>query len=98
MGKGNIDVMVVQNPYDICYQSVRLLKALVQDDKATVSTMFPNQGKDGGDIYDTAIRVVVPSDKSPLTADLFTQYGPTVHFFTLPKFQDWLNERGLTGS
>ncbi len=98
MGKGNIDVMVVQNPYDICYQSVRLLKALVQNDTATVKTMFPNQGKDGGDIYDTDIRVVVPDDKSPLTADLFEQYGPTVHFFTLPKFKEWLTQRRLTGS
>jgi ribose transport system substrate-binding protein len=98
MGKGNIDVMVVQNPYDICYQSVRLLKALVQKDRATVTKMFPNLGKEGGDIYDTDIRVVVPSDKSPLTAELFEQYGPTVHFFTLPKFQDWLDQRGLKGS
>jgi ribose transport system substrate-binding protein len=98
MGKGNIDVMVVQDPYNICYQSVRLLKALVKDDTATVKKMFPNQGKEGGDIFDTDIRVVVPSDKSPLTADLFTQYGSNVHFFSLPKFKDWLNERGLTGS
>ncbi|HEX3998764.1 MAG TPA: substrate-binding domain-containing protein [Pirellulales bacterium] len=98
MGKGNIDVMVVQNPYDICYQSVRLLEALAKDDTATVKKMLPDQGKEGGDIYNTDIRVVVPNDKSPLTANLFSQYGPTVQFFTLPKFKDWLNERGLTGS
>jgi ribose transport system substrate-binding protein len=98
MGKGNIDVMVVQNPYDICYQSVRLLKALAQNDTATVKKMFPNQGKEGGDIYDTEIRVVVPEGKTTLNADLFSKYGPTVHFLPLSEFNDWLKQRGLTGS
>ena len=98
MKKGNIDVMVVQNPFDIAYESVKLLKALATDDKATVGKMLPNLGKEGGDIYDTDIRVVVPSDKSPLKADMFKKYGPIVQFFTLPEFNDWLKQRGLTGS
>jgi ribose transport system substrate-binding protein len=98
MGNGNIDVMVVQDPYDICNQSVRLLYALVKNDTATVKKMLPNQGKDGGDIYDTAIRVVVPDGKTPLTADLFNEYGEAVKFFTLPEFNGWLKQRGLTGS
>jgi ribose transport system substrate-binding protein len=97
MNKGNIDVMVVQNPFDICYEAVKLLKALVKNDEATVKKMLPNMGKDGGDIYDTDIRVVVP-DGSPLKPDLFTKYGSEVQFFTLAKFKDWLKERGLTGS
>lgn len=98
MKKGNIDVMVVQNPFDIAYESVKLLKALATDDKATVSKMLPNLGKEGGDIYDTDIRVVVPNDKSPLKAEMFKKYGPIVQFFTLPEFNDWLKQRGLTGS
>ncbi len=92
MGKGNIDVMVVQDPYDICNESVRLLYAMVKDDSATVKKMLPNQGKDGGDIYDTAIRVVVPEGKTPLTADVFKEFGDAVRFFTLPEFNGWLKE------
>jgi ribose transport system substrate-binding protein len=98
MGKGNIDVMVVQDPYDICNQSVRLLYALVKNETATVKKMLPNQGKEGGDIYDTAIRVVVPEGKTPLTADLFKKYGGAVQFFSFPEFKGWLQQRGLTGS
>jgi len=98
MGKGNIDVMVVQDPYNICNQSVRLLYALVKKDTATVKQMLPNEGKDGGDIYDTAIRVVVPEGKTPLTAGLFKEYGEGVQFFTFSDFKGWLKQRGLTGS
>lgn len=98
MGKGNIDVMVVQNPYDICNQAVRLLYAMVKNDSATIDKMLPNKGKPDGDIYGTAIRVVAPEGKTPVTADLFKKYGDVVHYFTLPEFKGWLSERGLTGS
>ena len=98
MGKGNIDVMVVQDPYHICDESVRLLYALAKNDTATVKKMLPNKGKEGGDVRDTAIRVVVPEGKTPVTADLFKEYGDVVHYFTFPEFKSWLKERGLTGS
>ena len=41
MAKGNIDAMVVQNPFDMGFQSVRLLKAMLTDDKAMIGEMFP---------------------------------------------------------
>lgn len=39
-----VDVMVVQNPYQMGYQGVRLLKALVQNDEKTIKEMLPNHG------------------------------------------------------
>src|SRR5438132_3154763 len=44
MAEGLIDAMVVQNPYQMGYQGVRLLKALVEDDKKTIGQMFQNLG------------------------------------------------------
>src|SRR5438132_8173424 len=41
MAESWIDAMVVQNPYQMGYQGVRLLKALVEDDKGTIQKMFP---------------------------------------------------------
>src|SRR5262249_46410287 len=66
MSEGMIDAMVVQNPYQMGYQGVRLLKALVEDDKKTIGQMFPNLEKTDGDIYDTGIKVVVPDERSRL--------------------------------
>src|SRR5262245_14224364 len=48
MGEGLIDAMVVQNPYQMGYQGVRLMKALVEDDKKVVGEMLPNLGKPDG--------------------------------------------------
>ncbi len=95
MGDGQIDAMVVQNPYDMGYQSVRLLKALIAKDDATVKEMFPNQGSADGDLYDTGLKVVVPDAKSPLKADLFNS---KTQFLTLEEFNKWLSENGLKGS
>src|SRR4030095_692716 len=66
MEQGGIDVMVVQNPFDMGVQTVRLLKAMIQDDKAVLKEMFPNEGKEDGDVYTTGLRVVVPDAKSPV--------------------------------
>jgi ribose transport system substrate-binding protein len=99
MGKGLIDVMVVQDPFDMGYQATRLLKALHENDKAVVQDLFPNAGKPEGDLHDTGLKVVVPDDKSPVTADLFkAKFGDSVKFMTLADFQAWLKKYGLTGS
>ena len=42
---GKIDVSVCQNPYEMGFRGVRLLKALVEKDQATVSEMFPGGSK-----------------------------------------------------
>lgn len=95
MAAGNIDSMVVQNPYEMGYQGTRLLKALVEDDQKTVSEMLPNLGQPGGNIYDTGLKVVVPDDSSPLKAEMF---GPKTQFMKLGDFREWLTKYGLEGS
>jgi ribose transport system substrate-binding protein len=96
MSAGNIDVMVVQNPFDMGVQSVRLLKAMCEDDEKTVKEMFPNAGKDDGDVYTTGLRVVVPDDRSPVKA---TDFDPkVVEFMTLEQFKLWLAKYKLVSS
>jgi ribose transport system substrate-binding protein len=95
IGEGNIDAMIVQNPYEMGYQCVRLLKALHEGDQNTVQTMLPHHGQPEGDLYDTGLKVVVPDDKSSLTPALF---GPKTEFLTLGKFRMWLKKYGLQGS
>lgn len=95
MQDGDVDAMVVQDPYAMGYQGIRMLKALYQKDEATLQEMLPNYGQPDGDLYDTGLKVVVPNDRSPLKADLFTG---KVQFMRLSEFQEWLAKYGLTGS
>src|SRR5262249_28258153 len=95
MGEGSIDAMVVQNPFQMGYQGVRLLKALVDDDQKTIKDMFPNLGKPDGDVYDTGIKVVVPDSGSPLKPEMFDK---KTQFLKLSEFRDWLQKYHLTGS
>jgi ribose transport system substrate-binding protein len=96
MESGFIDAMVVQNPFEMGYQGVRLMKALAQDDNATIEEMLPSNGEgDGGDIYDTGLKVVVPDEGSPLKPDMF---GEKTEFLPLGDFKDWLGKYGLQGS
>jgi len=96
MQQGMIDVMVVQNPFDMGVQTVRLLKAMLQNDEAIVKEMFPSQGEPDGDIYTTGLRVVVPDSKSPVKAELFD--SNVVEHMELPAFQEWLKKYNLTDS
>lgn len=95
MAAGNIDAMVVQNPYEMGYQGVRLMKALKEDDKATVAELLPNLGQPGGELYDTGLKVVVPNESSPLKPEMFEA---KTQFLKLSEFREWLNKFGLTGS
>jgi ribose transport system substrate-binding protein len=95
MGEGMIDAMVVQNPYEMGYQGVRLMKALVEKDDKTVKEILPKKDKPDGDLYDTGLKVVVPDEGSPLKADLFEK---TTQFLKLSQFRDWLKKYDLTGS
>lgn len=96
IGKGNIDVMVVQNPFDMGYQSVRLLKALCTGDESVPKEMFPNRGSPEGDIYTTGLRVVVPNASSPVKAELFDP--KIVEFMPLDTFEAWLKKYDLKSS
>ncbi len=95
MGDGNVDVMVVQNPYQMGYEGVTLMKALVEDDRSVIDKMYPEYKKEGtGDLYRTELRVVVP-EGSPVTKGLFSE--ETI-FFKYADFKKWLEERGLVSS
>ncbi|NDH95290.1 MAG: alpha/beta fold hydrolase, partial [Planctomycetia bacterium] len=63
MAGGRIDCMVVQNPFDMGIQAVRLLLAMHTDDDATIMEMFPKQGEPGGDIYTTGLRLIIPDQR-----------------------------------
>ncbi len=96
MAKGNIDAMVVQNPFDMGFQSVRLLSAMLQDDQAAIKEMFPREGEEDGDVYTTGLRLVVPDKETPLQAEAFDP--KIVEFMKLGDFRGWLAKYKLTSS
>ncbi len=101
MEAGWIDAMVVQNPYQMGYLGTELMKAFIEKDTATIQKTYPSYdpatGKfaEGGDVYATELRVVVPDEKSPVKKELFK---PETKFFYLKDFRAWLTERGLVNS
>ncbi len=95
MGEGNLDAMVVQNPYEMGYQGIRLMKALKENDQKTVAQLLPNLGQPDGDLYDTGLKVVVPDEGSPLKPEMF---DAKTQFLKLSEFREWLNQFGLKGS
>ncbi|QDU96389.1 substrate-binding domain-containing protein [Lignipirellula cremea] len=98
MSNGLIDVIVVQDPYNMGRQTARLLQALVVDDKATVKEMFPTPDQVGGDNFTTALRVVRLDEKSPLELSAFEGVVAEENFMTLEQFKAWLDKYGLSGS
>jgi ribose transport system substrate-binding protein len=82
--KGLIDVTVCQNPYEMGYQGVRLLKALIEKDDATVKEVLPD-----GQTRDTGVRVIVPSAASPIKGD---------NVLTIDAMKAWLESKGLKSS
>jgi ribose transport system substrate-binding protein len=62
---GRIDATVCQNPYQMGYLGVRMLKALIDNDKKTLEEMLPG----GADTIDTGVRIVVPRKDSPVQGD-----------------------------
>ncbi len=107
MKDGGIDAMVVQNPFEMGKQTVRLLAAMQTGDTKTVQEMFPDASKSDkpdGDIYTTGLRLIVPdptadTDDSPLKAEDFTAiFGDTIELLPLSEFRQWLATYGLSSS
>jgi ribose transport system substrate-binding protein len=84
--KGNIDVSVCQNPYDIGYQAVRLLKAFHDKDDSTVNQILPD-----GKRLETGVRVIVPPGETPVK-DLKAE------IMTIEEMKKWLESKGLKSS
>jgi ribose transport system substrate-binding protein len=95
MGDGNMDAMVVQNPFNMGYQGVRILKALVEDDQEVIQEMYPNHGEPDGDLFRTGLKVVVPNEGSPLKQEAFDS---ETEFLTLDEFKVWLKKYNLKSS
>jgi ribose transport system substrate-binding protein len=102
IGDGLIDAMVVQNPYQMGYDGVRLMKALVENAQATIHSIVPDWSAEkkeftsaDGDVITTELRIVVPNNQSPLKREMFEE---KTKFFTLPEFKKWLDERKLKSS
>jgi ribose transport system substrate-binding protein len=95
MADGDIDAMVVQNPYQMGYQGIRLLKALVEKDQATLDEMFPNYAAENGDFLNTGVKMVVPDEGSPLKREMFLE---STEFLPLSEFKAWLKKYNLEGS
>ncbi len=95
MEEGQIDAMVVQNPYQMGYDSIQLAKAILGKDDATIKAMFPNAGQPGGDIRETGLKVVIPDSATSITKDLL---APETELLKLSEFKEWLKKFNLTGS
>jgi ribose transport system substrate-binding protein len=82
VARGTIDATVCQNPYEMGYRAVRLLKALIQKDQKTIDEMLPG----GTDTIDTGVRVVVPRKDSPVKGD---------HVIDIDEMRSWLASKNL---
>jgi ribose transport system substrate-binding protein len=88
--RGGIAVSVVQNPYEMGYQGVRLLKALVEEDEKAIAEILPD-----GKVRDTGVRVVVPpGNVGTVTPEALG--GAEV--LTIDAMKSWLAEKGLKSS
>jgi ribose transport system substrate-binding protein len=82
--KRHIDATVCQNPYEMGYQGVRLLKALINGDKDSAKQVLPD-----GSTRDTGVRVIVPGTDSPVKGD---------NVITIQDMKKWLASKGLKSS
>ncbi len=86
--RGTIDASVCQNPYEMGYQGVKLLKALITKDEKTTTEVLPD-----GKTRDTGVRVIVPSADSPVL-----KANAEDDVVTVEKMKEWLASKGLKSS
>ncbi len=82
VAQGKIDATVCQNPYEMGYRAVRLLKAFIEKDQKTIDEMLPG----GTDSIDTGVRIVVPRKDSPVKGD---------NVIDIEEMKSWLASKGL---
>ena len=105
MKDGHIDCMIVQNPFEMGVQTVRLLLAMVEKQDAVIAEMFPDSNELGGDKFTTGLRLIIPDawegdSDAPITAkDLESAVSAgTLEVLTLSVFREWLEKYGLSSS
>jgi ribose transport system substrate-binding protein len=82
VAQGKIDATVCQNPYEMGYRAVRLLKAFIEKDQKTIDEMLPG----GIDSIDTGVRTVVPRKDSPVKGE---------NVIDIDEMKSWLASKGL---
>jgi ribose transport system substrate-binding protein len=87
---GHIDATVCQNPYEMGYQGVKLLKALLQKDDKAVKEVLPD-----GKSRDTGVRVIVPKADSPVMKQNKPKGDDVI---TIDEMKSWLASKGLKSS
>ncbi|HVJ87023.1 MAG TPA: hypothetical protein VM452_15320, partial [Caulifigura sp.] len=96
MQDGNVDVMLVQNPFQMGADGVKLMHALVAKDEALVKTMYPNYAQtDENDMFTTELRIVVPDAQTTVTEGILDK---STRLMKLSEFKKWLEERKLVSS
>ena len=105
MANGNIDCMIVQNPFQMGIQTVRLLLAMHEGQDAVIEDMFPDFGQPGGDKYTTGLRLIIPdtwenNEDAPISgSDLESAVSAgTLEVLSLSAFREWLKKYGLSSS
>ena len=105
MANGNIDCMIVQNPFEMGVQTVRLLLAMQEGQDAVIMNMFPNYGQPGGDRFTTGLRLIIPDawendEDAPISKkDLESAVSAgTLEVLSLSVFREWLKKYGLSSS
>lgn len=88
--QGHIDASVCQNPYEMGYQGVKLLKALVTRDETAKAEVLPD-----GKMRDTGVRVIVPSADSPVMKAKAETKDDVI---TIDEMKSWLSSKGLKSS
>jgi ribose transport system substrate-binding protein len=90
LADGMIDATVCQNPYEMGYQGVKLLKALLNKDEKTVKDVLPD-----GKTRDTGVRVIVPNGDSPIIKAGQAKGDDVI---TIDTMKSWLASKGLKSS
>ena len=105
MANGNIDCMIVQNPFQMGIQTVRLLLAMQEGQDTVIEEMFPDFGQPGGDKYTTGLRLIIPdawenNEDAPISGrDLESAVSVgTLEVLSLSAFREWLKKYGLSSS
>lgn len=82
--EGMLDVTAVQNPYQMAYLGVKVLKATLDGDQATVNSILGETR-----IRDTGIRLVVPDQSKNLASEYLIRFS---------EFKKDLDAKGLESS
>ncbi len=84
LASGHIDASVCQNPYEMGFQGVKCLTALLRGDDKGVKDILPD-----GKTRDTGVRIIVPKKDSPVKGE---------NVIDIDEMKTWLSSKGLKSS